>query len=105
MVLDPKVPPVRRRRPRLSSSECVSQIGDLTANLDKLTDVQMYKLKQHKYSTEGASIMEPIMQPYWKRVAGLMPDSTAPNMLTFIGLLVNMLSFGVLVFYSGIDSA
>lgn len=107
VVLDPKAPPqTRRRRPRLSSSECVSQIGvyDLTANLDKLTEVQLYRLKQHKYSTEGASIMEPMMQPYWRWVASLMPDSVAPNMLTLIGLTVNIVSFVLLVYYSGLDA-
>ena len=44
-----------------------------------------------------------IMQPYLKWIAGLIPDSIAPNMLTFIGLLVNMFSFGVLIFYRGIN--
>lgn len=57
-----------------------------------LTHTQLQRLKEHKYSGQGTSISEQFMQPYWKWLVSNVPLWVAPNLLTFIGLLINLLT-------------
>ena len=55
-----------------------------------LTHTQLERLKEHKYNAHGTSFSEVFMQPYWKWLVTKVPLWVAPNLLTFIGLLINL---------------
>lgn len=65
-----------------------------------LSDSQLKRLVDHKYSTEGRSLIEPLFQPYWNWLVTKMPLWLAPNLMTISGLAVNVISSLVVVFYS-----
>ena len=49
-------------------------------------------LKDHQYKAEGRSILEYFMQPYWNWLVLQVPIWVAPNLLTFVGLVVNVVA-------------
>ena len=49
-------------------------------------------LKDHKYSAQGISILEVFLQPFWRKVVEFVPLWVAPNLLTFTGLLINVVT-------------
>jgi len=53
---------------------------------------QLKKLSEHKYSAQGSSISEFLLQPFWRYVVELMPLWLAPNAITISGLLINILT-------------
>ena len=53
---------------------------------------QLQKLSEHKYSAQGSSISEPLLQPFWRYVVELMPLWLAPNAITILGLFVNIVT-------------
>lgn len=55
-----------------------------------LTEQQLKRLKEHKYSSEGTTIFDPFMQKFWKQLVEYCPMWVAPNLLTVIGLAVNI---------------
>lgn len=55
-----------------------------------LTEQQLKRLKEHKYASEGTTILDPCMQIFWKRLVEYCPLWVAPNLLTIIGLVVNI---------------
>ncbi len=57
-----------------------------------LTDNHLRGLKDHKYKAEGVSISEIVLQPFWRYVVELVPLWVAPNLLTFAGLVVNVIT-------------
>ncbi len=57
-----------------------------------LTHAQLERLKDHKYSAKGTSLSEVFMQPYWKWLVTKVPLWVAPNLLTFVGLVINILT-------------
>ena len=65
-----------------------------------LTPSQLQKLKEHKYSSEGISILEYIMQPYWNWVLIYMPLWVAPNLITISGLVINIITASLIILYS-----
>lgn len=65
-----------------------------------LSTKQIKALKEHKYSAEGTSICEPMMQIYWRWLVEQIPRTWAPNTITLVGLVLNILATLILVFYS-----
>ncbi|KAL4225542.1 Choline/ethanolaminephosphotransferase 1 [Mactra antiquata] len=72
-----------------------------------LTNKQIKSLKEHKYSAEGSSIFESFMQIYWRWLVEQIPMTWAPNTITLIGLIINVVSTLILIAYSpdGIQEA
>jgi len=44
--------------------------------------------------------MEPLMQRFWKWIVLQIPESWAPNAMTLTGLIVNVVTTAILMFYS-----
>ena len=55
-----------------------------------LTPTQLERLKDHKYRSQGSSLTEVFMQPYWRWLVTKIPLWVAPNLITFIGLVINV---------------
>ncbi|GLD48361.1 cholinephosphotransferase 1 [Lates japonicus] len=66
---------------------------------EPLSPAQLKRLEEHKYSASGRSLFEPPCQIYWNWLVQQIPTWIAPNTLTIVGLLVNILSTVVLVYY------
>ena len=49
--------------------------------------------KRHKYASSGKSLIEPLFVPWWNFAITLCPLWIAPNMITFLGFLVNLQAF------------
>ena len=64
---------------------------------DVFTKQQLARLKEHKYSASGASIMEPPLQVYWRWLVTKLPLWLAPNLITFMGLLLNIATTAILM--------
>lgn len=65
-----------------------------------LTAFQLKKLSEHKYSVEGVSIVEPILQKFWRWLVEQIPLWWAPNAITLAGLAVNIVTTFFLIIYS-----
>lgn len=55
-----------------------------------LNEQQIQRLKEHKYASEGTTLFDPFMQRFWKRLVEYCPLWVAPNLVTIIGLAVNI---------------
>lgn len=66
---------------------------------EPLSAAQLKRLEEHKYSASGRSLLEPPLQIYWNWLVQQIPLWVAPNTLTVVGLLINVLTTAVLVFY------
>lgn len=55
-----------------------------------LTPQGITNLKNHKYVAGVYSHLDNILNPYWIKMTELLPIWLAPNMITFIGLLILM---------------
>lgn len=64
-----------------------------------LTTQQLDRLKHHKYSVTGRSLTENYLQSYWCWLVDQMPLWLAPNLITFTGLMVNIITTLVLAYY------
>ncbi|XP_030071274.1 cholinephosphotransferase 1 [Microcaecilia unicolor] len=64
-----------------------------------LTAQQLKRLEEHRYSAAGCSLLEPIMQPYWNWLVQRLPLWLAPNTITIVGLLLNILTTLLLIYY------
>lgn len=64
---------------------------------DVLTELQLERLKEHKYSVSGSSMMEPPLQVYWRWLVTKLPLWLAPNLITFIGMLLNVVTTLILM--------
>ncbi|CAG5978131.1 unnamed protein product [Menidia menidia] len=60
---------------------------------------QLKRLEEHRYSSAGRSLLEPLMQRYWEWLVGQVPSWIAPNLITIIGLATNVFTTLVLVYY------
>ena len=65
-----------------------------------LSSGQLRRLTEHKYSAEGSSCIEPTMQIFWRWLVEQVPLWWAPNAITLVGLIVNVLTTLILVMYS-----
>lgn len=67
-----------------------------------LTDQQIKRLKEHKYASEGTTLLDPYMQIFWKRLVEYCPLWVAPNLLTLVGLVINIaMSISLLILTDG----
>lgn len=64
-----------------------------------LSKHQLKRLEEHKYQSAGRSLLEPLMQGYWEWLVGRVPAWIAPNLITIIGLLINVFTTLLLVCY------
>ncbi|XP_069612591.1 choline/ethanolaminephosphotransferase 1 [Ranitomeya imitator] len=60
---------------------------------------QLKRLEEHRYKSCGKSLLEPLMQGFWEWLVGQVPSWIAPNLITIIGLFINILTTVVLVCY------
>ncbi len=59
------------------------------------------RLGEHKYSSSGSTLLDPIMQKFWNWfVAHCIPRWWAPNAMTLVGLVFNLFTCSLLVYYS-----
>lgn len=65
-----------------------------------LTEGQLKRLAEHKYSSSGTTLLDPFMQRFWNWFVLKIPDTMAPNLLTIIGLLINAVTTLILILYS-----
>ncbi|KAL4641442.1 cholinephosphotransferase 1-like isoform X1 [Arapaima gigas] len=64
-----------------------------------LSAPQLKRLQEHKYSASGSSLLEPPCQVYWNWLVRQIPTWVAPNTLTLTGLLVNIVTTVILVYF------
>ena len=55
-----------------------------------LTEDQLKSLEKHKYASEGNTLLDPYMQVFWKWLVEFCPLWVAPNLLTIVGLALNI---------------
>lgn len=58
---------------------------------------QLKKLGEHKYSCTSVSLLDPILQPWWCWLVARVPLWLAPNLITIVGLAVNILTTLILI--------
>ncbi|XP_006633193.2 cholinephosphotransferase 1 [Lepisosteus oculatus] len=66
---------------------------------EPLSAPQLKRLEEHKYSAAGRSLFEPPFQVYWSWLVQQVSPRVAPNTLTIAGLLVNVATTVILVYY------
>lgn len=64
-----------------------------------LTRHQLKRLEEHRYQSSGRSLLEPLMQGFWEWLVRRVPAWIAPNLITIIGLLINIFTTLILVYY------
>ena len=64
-----------------------------------LTEYQLERLKEHKYSSSGNTLLDPLMQIFWKWLVEQIPTTWAPNSITLFGLACNFITTIFLMFY------
>ena len=61
---------------------------------------QLKALSNHKYSSEGTSITEPALQVFWRWLVEQIPLWVAPNLITIVGLIINVGTSLLLMYFS-----
>ena len=62
-----------------------------------LNEQQIKRLQEHQYASEGTTLLDPWMQIFWKRLVEYCPLWVAPNLLTIIGLTLNITTSVLLI--------
>lgn len=65
-----------------------------------LSSTQLRRLNEHKYSVQGASVLDGLLQPWWNLVVQGLPLWVAPNLITLVGLVINIVTSLVLVYFN-----
>lgn len=65
-----------------------------------LSESQLRRLGEHQYSCQSVSICDKLLQPYWNWLVQRVPIWFAPNLLTIMGLIVNIFTALILVAFS-----
>lgn len=65
-----------------------------------MDEAALKNLKEHKYAASGQSFLEPYMQYFWRPMLELVPLWMAPNLITALGLSVNVVSTLVLLYFN-----
>ena len=65
-----------------------------------LSPGQLQRLTEHKYSCSSASLLDGLLQPWWDWLVSKVPLWLAPNLITILGLIVNIATTLILVWYS-----
>ncbi|XP_050089801.1 cholinephosphotransferase 1 isoform X2 [Anopheles aquasalis] len=61
---------------------------------------QLKKLGDHKYSCTNVSLMDPFLQPWWCWLVSKVPLWLAPNLITIVGLIINIITTLILIYHS-----
>jgi len=56
-------------------------------------------IQEHKYVSGSYTFIDNAMTPWWNFVAGFIPHSIAPNMVTLIGLIINISGVAVFLYH------
>ena len=68
---------------------------------EKLSEKKLSTLAQHKYSASGSTLLDPLMQRFWRWfLEAAVPLWWAPNCMTMVGLFSNIITACILVYYS-----
>ncbi|XP_055628827.1 cholinephosphotransferase 1 isoform X2 [Toxorhynchites rutilus septentrionalis] len=65
-----------------------------------LQPAQLKKLGDHKYSCSNVSMLDPFLQPWWCWLVGKVPLWLAPNLITIVGLIINIVTTLILIYFS-----
>ncbi|MCJ8734562.1 hypothetical protein PDJAM_G00236880 [Pangasius djambal] len=65
----------------------------------RLSRQQLKRLEEHRYSSEGRSLLELLMQPFWCWLVERVPLWVAPNLITTIGLVLNITTTLILAYH------
>ncbi|XP_011697517.1 PREDICTED: cholinephosphotransferase 1 isoform X3 [Wasmannia auropunctata] len=65
-----------------------------------LSPGQLKRLSEHKYSCTSNSLLDGLLQPWWDWLVSKVPLWLAPNLITVLGLIVNIATTLILVYYS-----
>lgn len=65
-----------------------------------LLPAQLKKLGEHTYKCESRSLTDSFLQPFWNWLVLQIPIWLAPNLITLIGLIVNIVTTLVIIRYS-----
>ncbi|XP_043265443.1 cholinephosphotransferase 1 isoform X2 [Colletes gigas] len=65
-----------------------------------LSPGQLKRLSEHKYNCTTNSLLDGLLQPWWDWLVSKVPLWLAPNLITVLGLIVNILTTLILVYYS-----
>ena len=65
-----------------------------------LSHQQLKKLNEYKYKSVGSTILDHFLQPYWNWLVLKMPMWLAPNLITFIGVIINISAGVLLIIYN-----
>ena len=57
-----------------------------------LSQEALSNLKKYKYQSGEYSFMDNVLTPFWNKIVNYLPLWLAPNLVTFIGLLVTIIS-------------
>ncbi|XP_067128234.1 choline/ethanolaminephosphotransferase 1-like isoform X1 [Centruroides vittatus] len=67
---------------------------------DILSPSQLKRLTEHRYSSSGSTILDPLVQLFWNWLVTKLPIWLSPNLMTISGLFVNIFTSLLLIFYS-----
>ena len=65
-----------------------------------LSESQLTRLAKHKYNASVSTYTDPLMQVWWRWFVERLPLWLAPNTITILGLLINLATTLVLVYFS-----
>lgn len=65
-----------------------------------LSEHQLKRVAKHEYSVNNSTLIDPYLQRWWCWVVKKLPLWIAPNTITVIGLIVNLFTTLVLVYFS-----
>ncbi|XP_076034668.1 choline/ethanolaminephosphotransferase 1 bbc isoform X2 [Oratosquilla oratoria] len=68
--------------------------------MGQLKEQQLKQLNEHRYSCTSTSLMDPMMQRWWVWLVSKCPMWLAPNLITITGLLINIVTSLILIYYS-----
>jgi hypothetical protein len=94
----------RAARGNFSINGLVKPVGTIVETklneMPILTKAQLKNLSDHKYSAQGVSCLDHIFQPFWRWLVEQVPMNVAPNLITIIGLIINIITSSILFYYS-----
>lgn len=64
-----------------------------------LSQHQLEVLAQHTYKCDGKSMLDPLLQPYWEWLVGKFPTWMAPNLITLLGIIINIFTGLIIICY------
>ncbi|KAK5643129.1 hypothetical protein RI129_006974 [Pyrocoelia pectoralis] len=65
-----------------------------------LSNAQLKRLSEHKYACTSTSLLDKVLQPWWTWLVERLPIWLAPNLITIVGLLINVITTLILVWYA-----